>query len=95
MLTVIRDELGFIQAACDWWPVDDNGNWNPYGRYIWVEQLEVNSLLDGRKVIQKIIHDIGTRAPWAIAAYWIRRDSTADKQHAYGRSRLMKREVVS
>ena len=93
MLTVIRDDIGCILAACDWWPVDIDGNWTPNGRYIWVEQLEINSLIDGKDIIRKIIDDIGTRCPWAAGAYWIRRDSTGERPHAFKRFRLMK-EVV-
>jgi hypothetical protein len=90
MLTVLRDNAGFLMAACDWWPVDDDGLWHPNGRYIWVEQLEISPFLDSRGIIRRIIVDIADRVPQAIGAYWERRDQPTNHLHAFRRDQLMK-----
>ena len=92
MLTVFRDNAGFIMAACDWWPVDSEGIWNPgiNGKYIWVEQIEINPLLDSRDIIRRIIKDIADRVPHAVGAYWERRDQPTNHIHAFRRKQLMK-----
>ena len=74
MLTVVRDDYGMLQAACDWWPVDAQGRWEPKGTTIWVNQLEVNQPGDTRRMIRQITEEIVRLTPWATGAYWERRD---------------------
>lgn len=92
MLTVFRDNIGSITAACEWWTVDADGMWNPGkdGKYVWVEQLEINPFMDSRDIIRRIIIDIATRVPWAVGAYWERRDQPTNHIHAFRRNQLMK-----
>ena len=88
MLTTIRDNEGNIITACEWWCVDVNGIWNPRGKYIWVNQLE-HSPKGGVREIKDIIAEIAWTCPWAVGAYWERRDK-GNKLRAFTRKRLLK-----
>ena len=72
MLTVLKDAQGQIEAACDWWLVDEAGAWTPLGRYVYVHQLEVSTGFTAAHM-SRIIREIASLAPGAIGAYWERR----------------------
>ena len=53
MLSVCRDAHGTLQAGLEWGLVDDFGTWAPYGRYVWVNQLEVNPNMNWRPWVRE------------------------------------------
>jgi hypothetical protein len=89
MLTVLRDDQNRITTACDWYCVNENGEVTPNGKYIYVSQLESNKDSVSLERIRDIIADIAWRCPWAVAAYWERKDKTGERLHAYMRTRLL------
>ena len=94
MLTVIRDELGTLQAACDWLLVDAQGRHDPlHGTYVWVEQLELSPNLHSAALIRQIVLQIASQVPWADAAYWVRRDHPGRIMQTYRRSQLLREGV--
>lgn len=74
MLLVHRDTIGNLTAAIDYQVVNDHGQPDPDGRYIWIEQLEINFLADGKEHIHRFIQEIAELQPLALGAYWQRRD---------------------
>lgn len=88
MLTTLRDNEGNIQAACEWWCVDENGTWTPKGPYVWVNQLEHSPGVDGEYLIKEIVAQVAWLAPWAKGAYWERRDKKDGRIHGFTRARL-------
>ena len=91
MLTVLRDDVGHLTAACAWYVVDKNGTLDPYGGWVFVEQLEVSKGQDVRMHVRNIIADILWRAPTAHHGYWERRDSTGPgntTRHVFSRERF-------
>src|SRR3990167_3535 len=89
MLLVHRDLHGNLTAAIDYQVVNEHGQPNPHGYYIWVEQLEVNYSENTISHIQHFIEEIASLQPAALGAYWERRDK-ADRQPLwFSRERLI------
>lgn len=94
MLWTLRDEAGRLQAACEWQPVDEGGRFNPEGRYVWIEQLEIAFGADGRTILRCLIADLAWQRPQALGAYWKRRDRSEERLHGYRRDQLTREEVL-
>ena len=88
MLTGIRDAVGHLQAACDWWLVDELGWWHPLGRYVFLNQLEVSPGVSLHRVRRHLVEEIGRLAPYAVGVYWERRDSLNPRMHSFKRDQL-------
>ena len=92
MLTVIRDEQGHLQAACELTPVNEQGHpTNPQdgAQWLWVHQLELSHGVESRRILRELIAIISLQAPWALGAYWHRTDRTGTRQHLYTRTQLL------
>jgi hypothetical protein len=95
MLTVIRDHQGQLEAVCEWVRVDAHGAWMVHGRYIFLNQLEVNAGVNLHTVRKQLVSIIGTLVPDAIAVYWERRDKPRRLPHVFQRTQLHQlKEVV-
>ena len=94
MLTIIRNDAGQIEACCEWWLRDDDGHWNPSGKYVWVNQLECATQTEARWYIRALIARIAHAAPWAVGAYWERRDKPEMPMRAFRRDQLVKEVQV-
>lgn len=90
MLTTTRNAQGQLQSACDWWPVDELGRWEPRGRWVFVNQLDISLGADSADCIRQTIAEIARLHPWAIGAYWERRDKVNSVYRSYRRNRLVK-----
>ena len=91
MLTVFRDDVGAVLAACDWHLVDRQGHLIPDGTIVFVNQLQINDRAHSRQHLRNIIADILWRAPDATHGYWERRDSTGagnTQRHTFSRERF-------
>lgn len=86
MLTVIRDEVGQLQAACEWVPCDPP---TIEGKWVWIEQLEVSGEA-GRYIIHQLIQAIAEQMPKAEGAYWVRRNKTGSRIHWFSRTKLLR-----
>lgn len=90
MMHVLRDTQGRLLAAMEYWTVNERGERDPRGRYIWVEQLELSSLPDGHAVIRRMIQEVAEQVPWFIGAYWKREDTTEQRLHGAPRHALLR-----
>ena len=70
MLTVLRAPDGTLQAACDWWLVDEQGFWNPYGIYVYLNRLESNPGINLHTVRCFLVKEISELVPQAVGVYW-------------------------
>ena len=94
-MTVMRDEAGTLQAACDWWLVTEGGQWSPYGHYVFLNQLDVTPGVNLHTVRQHLVREISRLAPYAVGVYWERREKPARRLHAFRREQLQQlREEV-
>lgn len=95
MLWILRSETGQLQAACDWWLVMEGGQWSPYGRYVFLNQLEVSPGVNLHRVRREMVQAISALAPYAVGVYWERRDRFSRRLHAFRREQLQQlREEV-
>ena len=90
MIFVHRDAQDRIAAVCEWWLVNEHGQWTPDGRYVFVNQLEITPGYDSRTLLRLCIDDIARQAPQAVGAYWERRDRLRTGIRGYRRTQLVK-----
>ena len=90
MLTIIRDPIGRIDAAVEWTPVDTLGTPSNTGTgaWVWINQAEFSHGIDSRTAFREIMAVILLLIPWAVGAYWQRRDRTGRSLHSYTRTQF-------
>ena len=95
MLYVLRNATDQIEAAIDYYLVDDLGRvtLDGSGRWVWVQQLEVSAGANGRRCIRAFIQAIARAIPHAQGAYWIRQDK-GHRVVQFSRTQLVKGEEV-
>ena len=88
MLLVLRDDIGRIEVACEWWCVDETGkiNWKS-GRHAYVGRIEVNPMMKMRKVMEQLGEEMVKEIPRLLQGYW-ERDDTGDRLHWVRREQL-------
>ena len=94
MLTVLRDGEGRLQAACEWWTVDDHGWWEPKGRHVFLNQIEINTGLNMHRFRRYLVDEIGRLAPDATGVFWNREDNVVQRTHGFKRSQLQQLKEV-
>ena len=87
MLEIIRDSNGIIQAVCEYYVVDVNGAYSSVGEWVWIEQMEFSSSVNGHGLgyVKQFIKNITAQVPWAKYGYF-------DRKKYGGRIRLYARE---
>ena len=89
MLLIHRDSIGNLEAVLEYQVVDELGHINPEGLYIWIEQIEVNHIINAKKHIAKFIIEMAEINPKVISGYFIRRDKTGQKPHSVKTNRAL------
>ena len=89
MLITLRDAQDHITAVCEAWLVDDKGVFAPWGRHLWINQLELNPGTHSHALIQQIIVQLAELCPQAKGAYWERREKRRVAPRYYTRRQLM------
>lgn len=90
MLSVIRDEFGRISASLEWNLVNERGQLDRQGRYIFVHQIEVSPGCENRDLMKQFIPMIADLAPRALGAYWVRLDRGGNVPHRlFSRTQLL------
>jgi len=95
MLYVLRNATDQIEAAIDYYLVDDHGQvtLDGSGRWVWVQQLDVSAGASGRRCMRAFIQAIAKAIPHAQGAYWIRHDK-GNRCYQFSRTQLVKGEEV-
>ena len=95
MLCVLKSETGQLQAACEWWLVDDQGRWTPEGRYVFLHHLERNPGVSLHTVRKHLVRAISLAVPGALGVFWHRQHDAFPRPHAFRREDLQQlREEV-
>jgi hypothetical protein len=91
MLEVIRNSCGDILACLEWYLVNSDGTWNEKGEFVWIEQLEISSSVNGNGIglIKQFIKKITDQVPWAKAGYF-KRLKYDERIRLYSRDRWIK-----
>lgn len=91
MILVERNTQGHLEAVMEYSIVDESGAPRPFsGKYVRVDQLEVNPGSNYRPFLKRCIQQIADWHPQTIAAYWQRRDKPGQPQLGFTRNRLLK-----
>ena len=88
MLTVLRDDAGHLQAACEWWLIDEAGHWTPEGHYVFLHQLDINPGVNLHTVRKSLVKQIGSQVPQALGVFWKREHDLFPRVHAFRREQL-------
>ena len=88
MLTVVRDSVGWLQAVCDWWLVDEAGHWTPDGRYVFLHQLEMSPGINLHTIRKSLVAQISLAVPGALGVFWKRDHDAFPRVHAFRRAQL-------
>lgn len=94
MLTILRTPTDHLLAVCEWWMVDVMGQFDPYGKYVWVNDLQINPGVQSLNIIRQVIRDIAHRVPFAVGVYWHRQYQLRDGIRGYQRKQLVKEVMV-
>ena len=71
--------------------VDGDGNLNPSGRYVWLEQMELNPGVNSNQIMRYFIDEFARLLPHTRWTYWVRRDKTGTKIHGpYNRQQVIR-----
>jgi len=87
MVTVLKDEEDRVISYCEWCLVDEKGDLQDNGRYLFVRELWIHEKYRQKGMIEKMIYKIAPEAPAAIYAYWRRRKYN-DRIKLFRRSKL-------
>ena len=88
MLWVLRGEGGNIQAVCEWWLVDERGQWTPEGRYVFLHQLEITPGVNLHMVRKSFVEQISLAVPGALGVFWHREHDAFPRPHCFRRGQL-------
>ena len=96
MLEIIRDKDKNIIAACEYYVVDEKGNWDQKGEFIWVNQLDYSGSVNGHGfgLVKELVKRITKKVPWCKAGYF-KREKYNGRVRLYSRrmwERLIKEE---
>ena len=90
MLLVHRNAQDHLEAGIEWQLVNEQGQLDPLGgKFVWVEQLEVNQDIDARRTIRMFVEQIAGLAPQAVWGYWLRKKNPTRKTRLYSRTQLL------
>ena len=92
MLLVRRDPQDRLEALIDYYVVDENGQLDANGQWVFVNQLELNPGVNGKKIIRQFIQQIQMLCPTANFGYWERRDKPKRNLRTYTRRQLVRRD---
>lgn len=92
MIEILYKDDGEIKAVCEWWMVDNQGHFDPYGEFVWVEDLEITKSERGNGCIKEFIKRITSIVPQAKYGYFFRqRKYPGRHQHTYTREQWLRR----
>lgn len=92
MIEVLHTDTGDIKAVCEWWMVNEKGEFDPYGYVVWVAELEVSKSFRHNGCISEIIKRITDKVPYARQGYFWRKGKYPDRpQHTYNRRQWLNR----
>lgn len=82
MLEIIRDDYGNILAAAEWRKVNEHGQNDKNGKYIWIHEVEISKPYRDRGMLKELIRSISNKFPEFEAAYF-RRDKYNGRVRIY------------
>ena len=73
MLSTLRADTGQLLGCCEWHLVNQDGQQDINGSWVWLQQLELAPGMQMAEFARWLIQDVAKRCPTAHWAYWQRR----------------------
>ena len=73
MIETLKDDKGEIKAVIEWWIVDNRGQFDPKGNYIFVNEVDISKSSENNGVLKTFIKIITDKIPYAKYCYFQRR----------------------
>lgn len=90
MLEIIRDDDGNIKSVCEWSLVNEKGQIDDNGEYVWIHEAEISVNHRNNGSLAKFIKIITDRVPWAKYGYFSRRKYN-DRKKLYTKEQWLRR----
>jgi len=92
IVCTLKNFDGLVYAYIEWQILDEFGNFQENGRYIYIQDLWVNSGYDGREAIRRLSELINEdkRSNNALFVYWVRHKYNERKSKVYFKSKFIK-----
>lgn len=91
MLEIIKDTQGNIQAVCEWYLVDENGNFDQKGEFVWINEVEISPQYRNNGILKYFTKTIIEKASTAKFGYFWRQKKYPDrKPRIYHKVRWLK-----
>lgn len=72
MLEIIRDNSGNILCACEYRLLNQQGQYDKNGKYIWIHELEISKPYRNNGILKKLIKNISNKIPDFEYCYFVR-----------------------
>jgi len=73
MLEIVRNSIGEILGACEFFVVNKDGSLNDKGEYVWINECEVSKSSERKGILAELIRMIIPRCPSANYGYFWRK----------------------
>jgi hypothetical protein len=74
MLELIKDEQGNIKACLEWYLVNDKGEFDQQGEFVWVNEVEISPQYRRNGILKEFARIIIKKAPTAKFGYFWRQE---------------------
>jgi hypothetical protein len=90
MVTVLRNQGGYVLAFCEWYVVNDKGQFEENGSHVWINDIWIHPLERRSERFFELINLINENPLTQNSdfVYWVK--DKKDKQCVYAKSRLLK-----
>ena len=72
MIEILRTNDGTIKAVCEYYIVDENGNFNRNGKFAWINEAEIAPQFRGNGILKTFAQIIIDKNPQAEFGYFWR-----------------------
>ena len=91
MLEVIRNHNGNIKGCCEWYLVNERGEFDNQGEFIWINECEISRKYRNNGLLKEFARIIMRKCPQAKFGYFWRKVKYPDrKPRIYHRARWLK-----
>jgi hypothetical protein len=91
VIEILRTDDGTIKAVCEYYIVDNNGNFAPKGEYAWINECEIAPQFRGNGILKNFAKIIMEKNPQARFGYfWRQRKYPERTPRIYHKSRWLK-----
>ena len=90
MLEIIKDNLGNIKAVCEFYSVNEKGEWDKSGIYCWINEVFVSKSYQNNGCLRKFVEMITSKYPQFQFGYFWRRKKYGNRIRIYHKFRWLK-----